>query len=434
MRFSLDVLKAKKGDCLMVHWGTEADPHLMLVDGGPSGVYGPQLKPRLALVHRCRRLDEADPLGVDAVMVSHIDDDHIKGILELTREQREEPDLRLKVGTLLFNSLQDLLHGRTAEVGRSETASVVVGLDPGKVLASYGEAIVKDGDDDDHETLHRGMVLASIPQANQLRDDAERLRWSRNRPFGGRLIVAKSAREEVMLGGGLRLTVLGPMQPELDALRKSYDDWLREQAARRKADPQAELAAFKDESVPNLSSIVVMAEADGKRMLLTGDARGDKILVGMELANLLAPRGTTHVELLKVPHHGSDNNMETSFFRRITADHYVFSGDGEHGNPERATLEMLFDAREGEPFTIHFTYPVAEIDAGRKAEWEEQQRKEKARRAKKPKAAVREDWSDAEHGLAPLLATRLAPGQSVEIVGSGKPHVIDLLAPVRLVP
>ena len=30
-------------------------------------------------------------------MVSHVDDDHIKGILDLTKEQRAEPDVRLEV-------------------------------------------------------------------------------------------------------------------------------------------------------------------------------------------------------------------------------------------------------------------------------------------------------------------------------------------------
>ena len=52
-----------------------------------------------------------------------------------------------------------------------------------------------------------------------------------------------------------------------------------------------------------------------------------------------------HVDVLKVPHHGSSNNLDDDFFERIIADHYVFSGDGEHGNPERETLEMLFKAR-----------------------------------------------------------------------------------------
>ena len=53
------------------------------------------------------------------------------------------------------------------------------------------------------------------------------------------------------------------------------------------------LAAFVDKSVPNLSSIVVLAELGGKSMLLTGDARGDKILEGMELAGLLETGGKT---------------------------------------------------------------------------------------------------------------------------------------------
>lgn len=91
MRFSLDVLRARKGDCLMIHYGSKDKPHLILIDGGPSDVYRPHLKPRLALVHEARGLEEEDSLPVDVVMVSHVDDDHIKGILELTGEQRGQP-------------------------------------------------------------------------------------------------------------------------------------------------------------------------------------------------------------------------------------------------------------------------------------------------------------------------------------------------------
>ncbi len=126
--------------------------------------------------------------------------------------------------------------------------------------------------------------------------------------------------------------------------------------------------------MPNLSSIVVLAELGGKSILLTGDARGDKILEGMELVGLIEKDGKRHVDILKVPHHGSDNNMETIFFQRVTADHYVFSGDGEHGNPERATLEMLLEARgDDAEYQIHLTYPVDEIDEERKEDWEKEQ-------------------------------------------------------------
>ena len=56
-------------------------------------------------------------------------------------------------------------------------------------------------------------------------------------------------------------------------------------------------------------------------------------------------------------------------FEMITADAYVFSGDGKHGNPERATLEWLTEARGKEAeHTIHLTYPVSDIDTKRKAD------------------------------------------------------------------
>jgi hypothetical protein len=48
--------------------------------------------------------------------------------------------------------------------------------------------------------------------------------------------------------------------------------------------------------------------------------------------------------VLKVPRHGSSNNLDEDFFERITADHYAFSGDAEHDNPEREALRMLLNA------------------------------------------------------------------------------------------
>ena len=48
MFFTLDVRRARKGDCLILHYGSKDDPGLALIDGGPSNVYKPHLKPRLA--------------------------------------------------------------------------------------------------------------------------------------------------------------------------------------------------------------------------------------------------------------------------------------------------------------------------------------------------------------------------------------------------
>src|SRR5207302_631546 len=134
--------------------------------------------------------------------------------------------------------------------------------------------------------------------------------------------------------------------------------WLIELKKQGKT-PADALAAYVDNSVPNLSSIVVLVKAGDKTLLLTGDARGDKILQGMETVGVLPVGGKRHLDVLKAPHHGSSNNLDDDFFERLTADHYVFSGNGEHGNPERETIEMLLKARgEQDGYKIHLTFPI----------------------------------------------------------------------------
>ncbi|OYW31529.1 MAG: hypothetical protein B7Z47_00840 [Chthoniobacter sp. 12-60-6] len=405
--FSLDVRRARKGDCLILHYGTEEKPGLALIDGGPGQVYKPFLRPRLVEIRKKRGLGDGDPLPVDLLMVSHIDDDHIKGILELTQELvdagGQSPPL-VKVGNVWHNSFDDIIGNDPQELLSSVSASFGVTAS----LLPEVEAKGLDG--------HAAKVLASVAQGQRLRDDTTKLKLGLNREFKGKLIMA-SGKTAINMQKGLKFTVVGPMKQELAKLQEEHDKFLKSKAKKTKK----ATASFTDESAANLSSIVVLAEVGKSRMLLTGDARGDKILEGLELEGLLKKGGKMHVDILKVPHHGSDRNMETVFFERVTADHYVFSGDGEHGNPERATLQMLLDARKDAKLTIHLTYPIDEIDSVRKAEHDAEVEK-KAKEGKK-----KTPWSDAKDSLKSFFVKNPAFAKKVEIVDKKKPHVIDLL-------
>ncbi|MGH6937325.1 MAG: hypothetical protein ACRED2_14365, partial [Methylocella sp.] len=134
---------------------------------------------------------------------------------------------------------------------------------------------------------------------------------------------------------------------------------------------------------------------------------------------------------LKVPHHGSANNLNDDFFERVIAKHYVFSGNGEHGNPERKSLEMLFKSRQDDAYTIHLTYPIDEIDELRKEDWEREQNKEKNRKKKNPKLEVRRNWSPKNHSLTALFKNNPKFARKVSIVAEDKPHVINLHDPVK---
>lgn len=437
MIFSLDVRRARKGDCLLLHSGTEADPGLVLIDGGPTGVYKPQLKPRIRTIRAKRGLTDEDSLIVDALMVSHIDDDHIHGIIDLGKEEvgkkRDHKPQAVNVLSLWHNSFDAVIADNTAPI------TAAMGEQFGTAAVSKGSRLAESKKDkvvaestEPPEVVESGlMVLASIEQGFRLRQIADFLGWPRNPDFDGKLVMVPKTAKVISVASGLTFTVVGPMRDEVDALRKKHLAWLKALKKKGKSPPEA-LAAYVDQSVPNLSSLVVMAEAEGKRILLTGDARGDRIIAGLQASGLLGSgkKSKTKVDILKVPHHGSANNLEEDFFRRIVADHYVFSGDGEYGNPERETMQMLFDARGSDPFTIHLTYPIDEIDVLRKADWETQQAKEK----KKPKGKVRPNWSAKTNSLTAFFAKRKsamkAAGQTIAIVPETGAHVIDLKDPL----
>jgi hypothetical protein len=417
MFFTLDVRRARKGDCLILHYGSKTDPGLALIDGGPANVYEPHLEPRFAEIRKARGLDPDASLPVDLLMVSHIDDDHIKGVLELTKAlldaKASQQPLPLKIKSVWHNTFDDIIGNSPKEL----TAAVT---------AQFGPASLSGDPDVEGLDPDAAKVLASVSQGFRLRDDARGLKLRVNPEFDGKLVLAKKKSKKVDMGKGLKFTVIGPMNDEVVALQKEHDTFLKKKEKEKKAD--GSLAAFTDTSVANLSSLVVLAEVGKKRILFTGDARGDKVLEGLELAGLLKTdaKSKIHVDILKGPHHGSDRNVEPIFFERITADHYVFSGNGEHGNPERETLQMLLDVRGDEDFTIHLTYPIVEIDVERKKDWEKEQAKEKAKKAKNPNVKVRANWSTKKNSLSAFFAANKAFAKKVVIVDETEPHLINL--------
>ena len=342
--FVLEALRAKYGDALLLHWGPAADPHLAVVDGGPPGVFNDALKPRLAELRAARGLAAGDPLPIDLMMVSHVDEDHIAGLLQMMRKVQELDEAHQpvpwRVRRFWHNAFDDLLGNDQVGVGVAGSALSV---------ASLGDRLLGEG----------SRLLASVPQGRSLAKLLSALGLAGNPPFGG--LVRR--RDAPIALDGLTLTVVAPLDAELVALQKTWDTEIKP-LLKKEATPagQAAIAAFVDESVFNLSSLVVLAEHEGKRVLLTGDARGDHILEGLEQTGRLDADGSIALDVLKVPHHGSDRNVDADTFRRLRARHYLISADGKFDNPDLDTLEMIVAARPDDDFTLHLTYPTDEFN------------------------------------------------------------------------
>ena len=387
-----EFLPAFKGDCFLIHAGTAAKPVLILVDGGPGGTYKQHLRPRLMELRDERGLDAFTPLVIDLVIVSHVDDDHINGIIGLFREMFDD----VQAGNPLLFKVKGVWHNSFDEIiGNNQITAQAAQFGAASFAPMVDEA-------DDQEGFDAGLILQSVAQGHELRDLAQstELDIPINDGFEDLIQVPPGKKEKRELGG-ITFTIVGPRCEELEALQKKHDDWLEEQKKKGKPiTPGSLLQAMTDESVANLSSIVLLADDGNRKALLTGDARGDFILKGLEEIGLVTAGKSLDVDLLKMPHHGSDRNVDEAFLKRVTADQYLFTGNGEHGNPERETFEMLDAARPGAAMELFLTYKVSVIDPEREKTHEKE--RQKAIKKGKPPAPK---WSDAKHGLQPLFDT-----------------------------
>jgi len=345
---TFEAVRAKYGDSILLHYGTDAKPQLVIIDGGPPGVWKDSLQPRLEQLREERGLEEADPLDIALLMVSHLDEDHISGVLSLMRLLKQKRDDHeappYNVRKAWVNTFEDLTgekKGGGASFGAADAAALSA--------SPLGEALSQ---------TKSGIELASVGQGRELRDLINAMTLQGNMPFKG--LATVDSKNNPATIEGLKLTVVAPSQKNIDALQA---DWEKKVKALLKKKKPAEAADYIDNSVYNLSSIVVLAEIDGKRILLTGDGRGDHTLEGLKARKLLDKNGKIEVDILKLPHHGSERDVEVGYFKAIHAKHYVISANGKFDNPDLPTLKMISDARKGDDnFTIWLTNPTDEFE------------------------------------------------------------------------
>lgn len=333
--FILEALEAKHGDALLLHYGSRDKPRLAVIDGGPGGVYAGVLEPRLNEIRDERGLGDDEPLDIELMMVSHLDADHITGILQLMRKLRDrkqaQKPLPWKIQRFWHNAFPDL--AADEELGKANAASIT---------ASFGDVIGFD----------QSGLLASVGQGRELRDLANVLGVSGNKPFNS--IVKFPHQKNPVKLPDLELTVVGPDEKNLKLLQEDWNKKVKALLQKKEKEAKVEVAAYLDKSVYNLSSIVVLAKSEGKTMLLTGDARGNYTLDALRGAGILKDE-PLQLDVLKLPHHGSDRNVEDDYFELLQAKHYVISADGRHGNPDVATLEMIRRSRNDNDFTVWMT-------------------------------------------------------------------------------
>ena len=120
----LEALQANDGDCLLLRYGAESKPSVILIDGGSAGVYRDVLSKRLDQLR-----GRSPTLNVRLVVASHIDADHITGLVDMFKQMSEsvnngvEP--RWKVTSLWHNAFEKVVgsHAPSSSTATVEAAA-----------------------------------------------------------------------------------------------------------------------------------------------------------------------------------------------------------------------------------------------------------------------------------------------------------------------
>ena len=342
-----EALNALYGDCLLLRYsGTDHKERLWIIDGGPKSekVDGTPLACwKDVLLPRLKAIHPKVPVPVALGMVSHIDDDHINGIQKLTNTLISASPARpavVRFDRFWFNSFDKLVGPKPAGL-LAEVASV----EPASLFNEFFPPVPDE---------HGQLVMESIPQGMALASDLRTLGLEGNVPVNG-LVAAKKGQKQFDIEGA-KVTVIGPLKSRIEGLRAAWAEALQkpDKGAREAALQELFLPTKKlDKSVPNLSSIVLLVEVGGRKLLLTGDANGNDIVSGW--TELALGDGPVSVDLLKMPHHGSIRNTTSAFLEFFVADHYVFSANGKYDNPDAATVEALVKLQGKRKIVLYFT-------------------------------------------------------------------------------
>ncbi len=368
----LRIFQSYAGDCLLLE--SKDGGHRVLCDGGTPKAMRDFGAKGVALLQQ-------EGKDIDLLYVSHIDSDHIGGAMVLLENALEwqvwdyhqangdppaVPALPRPpaIKRLWHNGFRDLVTRNTGAIEKMLAASApVLSTSSDVVLQHIGHEQAKIA-----TSIREALKVSRLAKPDLLGIGLNTLKQTP--AHSGKLLMARSGMKPEKLGS-LIITILCPTPGELRDLRDGWNNWLADPANKKAAKAIRDMyaaaleagsvgvgmspfdlygwegmPAYKRVTVPNVASLVLLVEDGGKSILLTGDNHADMILKGLRSDGRL-DNGYYHVDVLKFPHHGATDNLSPAFTREISADHYVFCGDGSHSNPELEVLGKVYESRFG---------------------------------------------------------------------------------------
>jgi beta-lactamase superfamily II metal-dependent hydrolase len=331
MTLKIKFLQALHGDSILITNESENLVSRILIDGGPPYAFKSRQpgNPRDGKLKKALDELQGEDQKIDLVILTHVDDDHIGGLLKAFEDSDYLPKITEKV---LFNSGQLIFEHFNH---------------PNNVL----NEVQGNFDSNPHTSINQGISFEKFI--------SERKLWDRQ-------LMQQSS---IFSLSDLKLKFLSPDE---STLAKLLNTWATEQespfTSAANTDYEfsyAELLALdsfkEDQSIPNGSSLSFILEKGDLNLVFLGDAHPSIVIKGLQKLGY-TETDPLKAELVKLSHHGSKGNTNIELLKLIKTNKYVVCTDGsKHGLPNKITFARIHSVNPNA--TILFNYPhlIADI-------------------------------------------------------------------------
>ncbi|WP_165999288.1 MBL fold metallo-hydrolase [Bacillus sp. Cs-700] len=326
MSIKIKALPANDGDCFIITFGEGKKIYNILVDGG-STTRNSLRKLKLEL-QSIKELNQC----IDLLIVTHIDKDHIEGILKIF-----ELDIyKSLIKKVWFNSGRNIANFFNTIQTSERDIPILLGNDI-KIGIEQGNSLEK-------ELIKQNLVTEEvIIQGKKFNLDEATLHI-----LSPSINNLKSLNEiwEVELEEGN-----SDLQVSVSEKLNDYNETIKVLSDRK---------FFEDRSKVNASSITFLLEYKDKKILMLGDAPPSIIIEGLMKLNYNSQK-KIYIDLMKVSHHGSRKNTSTDLLDLIDCSRYLISTNGGKVKrllPDKECLSRIISNNEERKVEFYFNYPV----------------------------------------------------------------------------
>jgi beta-lactamase superfamily II metal-dependent hydrolase len=295
--------KAGTGDSILIHH----KQYNIIIDGGNDSKY---LISKVDQIHNNGEV-------INLLIITHHDDDHIKGIIDLLHHLNANSYNKEKkfIDKVIFNSPRIILE----KISTDESHHL-----------SYKQAYEVEE-----------LLMKINPQWKQYTEG------------------------ESIDFDDLKLEILSPTIEDLNNYSHQEGTYLTDDHKCDWKSPMAVLNRYvnddsQDKSISNTSSIVIKIECESKCILLTADVTPSRLETIINNLSLKNDNNPVKFDMVKLPHHGSYRSLNKNILEKIICNTYIIcTNSKKHFLPnKRALLKVLKYSKRttNQPINFIFNY------------------------------------------------------------------------------